>query len=94
MAFSLWVCAHLFKEPSKEEDPNRPFSYRTTWLIFLIGFVVSIGLSMIANIDPLVFAVFLVLTLIFMVGQAKYYGESGAYFANPFSDTGMDPILD
>jgi hypothetical protein len=71
----------LIKEPAKEFDPERPLSYRLTWILtigfFLLWFIVSVALYL---MQPLPTIVFMILASLVYFGSSRLVSETGGFY--------------
>lgn len=79
----------LFKEPPREFDPDRPISYRLTWLLtigfFILWYIVGVALVQIKP-DALIACMVMLAITFFGVGRvlSETGGWYGAFHLNPY----------
>jgi hypothetical protein len=82
------ILGALAKEPPKEFDPDRPLSYRLTWIGFIGCFVATILFAASFGIYLPMFILFFVLMLAIILMLGRFIAESGSIMVM-FSDIGF-----
>lgn len=85
----LWINRRLFKgilgaiTGKEPEDPGKPMSYRLTWVMLIVSFILTIASGALIGVNIGGWIFYVIVATIFLMGFIRVYSETGGWWLMP-----------